>query len=573
MCNVDLTVAHMLELDIFRRAKAEIIAGRQAADNPVRWVHISEMPDVARYLKGGELLFTTGMGLGHNAALHRRYIKALADVPIAGLVVRLGTTFRDLPQSLAEEADLRGLPLIVLRRRIGAIELTEQVHKEIVSRQFELIAKAEAIGHEFTNLVMRTVDLESLLHHLARTVQNPVVLEDQAHQVIAYDAHMATVEQVLGSWEDHSRRSHRDTEVGVHTADGATPCAWTAISAHGEAWGRLHILAVLKPIDDIDCLALDRAMAAITMTLLRDSDLRRHKERAVRALIADILENRQGQADEFNRRAAVCRAELVGKTLIALVLVPRGLRALVAREELDQGRHHEIRERVLDETRRAIAENGAAELCGLDGDRVLAVVGLPSGDNVRLAAERIGVAACTRVVECAGPLHPVVGVSGPTTPDALGRSLEEAGEAAAFGRATQGGPTVFHFSDLGVQHLLLRLAEGPELARFVESELGVLLIHDIETAFPLLPTLRAFLAYGGQKNAAARFLSIERRTLYHRLHRIERALGRSIDNQEARFRLALALRGLDFLTNHSPLDSDVMKASSTLTARGRGRVS
>ena len=72
-----LTVAEALELDVLRQADAVVVAGAAGLDAQIRWVHISEQPDIARYLKGGELLFTTGMGLGQNADLHRRYIAQL----------------------------------------------------------------------------------------------------------------------------------------------------------------------------------------------------------------------------------------------------------------------------------------------------------------------------------------------------------------------------------------------------------------------------------------------------------------------------------------------------------------
>ena len=41
----------------------ELVTGEDAADAPVRWVHISELPDPTPWLSGGELLLTTGLQL------------------------------------------------------------------------------------------------------------------------------------------------------------------------------------------------------------------------------------------------------------------------------------------------------------------------------------------------------------------------------------------------------------------------------------------------------------------------------------------------------------------------------
>jgi purine catabolism regulator len=106
---------------------------------------------------------------------------------------------------------------------------------------------------------------------------------------------------------------------------------------------------------------------------------------------------------------------------------------------------------------------------------------------------------------------------------------------------------VQHYDGLGLHQLLLPLADRPELARFVESELGPLLAHDATSGSPLLHTLRVYLSRSGKKADATRELHIERRTLYRRLDRLERILGRPISNHENQTRLTFALYGLDLL--------------------------
>ncbi len=146
----------------------------------------------------------------------------------------------------------------------------------------------------------------------------------------------------------------------------------------------------------------------------------------------------------------------------------------------------------------------------------------------------------------------VVGVSRPSVRPAFGRVLSEAMEAATFGGPGADRCRVHHFGELGVHHLLARLAEGPELSSFVESELSPLLDHDATARVPLLPTLAAYLEHGGRKAATARELHLERRTLYFRIDRIEKLLGRDLDDREIQLRCHLALRGLELLKRRAP---------------------
>jgi len=81
----------------------------------------------------------------------------------------------------------------------------------------------------------------------------------------------------------------------------------------------------------------------------------------------------------------------------------------------------------------------------------------------------------------------------------------------------------------------------------VESELSPLLEHDARSSAKLVPTLQAYLDNACRKTDTAQELWIQRRTLYGRLARIERLLGRSLNDQDTRTRLTLALQGLSLL--------------------------
>ncbi|WP_100524836.1 PucR family transcriptional regulator ligand-binding domain-containing protein [Mycobacteroides abscessus] len=59
-----ITVRELLGFEVFRQADPLVVAGEQSLDRPVRWVHSSEIYEIWPLLAGGELLLTTGLGLG-----------------------------------------------------------------------------------------------------------------------------------------------------------------------------------------------------------------------------------------------------------------------------------------------------------------------------------------------------------------------------------------------------------------------------------------------------------------------------------------------------------------------------
>jgi purine catabolism regulator len=148
----------------------------------------------------------------------------------------------------------------------------------------------------------------------------------------------------------------------------------------------------------------------------------------------------------------------------------------------------------------------------------------------------------------------VVGVSDESAAPGLRRAIQHALDAARFGSRAAADAGVHHFGDLGIFHLLLPLSEGPQLASYVEAELGPLLTHDSSAALPLLPTLQCFLEHSGRIGVTSCELHIQRRTLYHRLARLTGLLGRDLGSPDVRLRLWVALRGLELLRRRSVPD-------------------
>jgi PucR family transcriptional regulator, purine catabolism regulatory protein len=551
--HASLTVAEILDLDVMRRASPLVLAGAERLDRPVRWVHISEQPDIADYLKGSELLLTTLMGLGSGPGFRRDFVRRLARAGIAGLLVRLGEGFASMPPELVDEADRLGLPLIQLRHRIGFVEVTERVHGAIISHQLDLLRRADQVRSEFTDLVLRGVSLQQILRRLADLVRNAVVLEDAAHQVVEFADYGHESGEVLVRWERHSRMPHMAAvDAGVQLETAEAGCAWVPIWLRSELWGRVHVLQHDHVLDDVDLMAIDRAAASLSLALLAERDARSATDQARSALIGDILSGRLASPEEFVRRAGSLGMKLSASPLAVLAVEPRGLAELAATQELSERERQDIRAAVLEHTRAAIRGRGLSSLSGLDGDRVLAVLAVPARSEPGELLAQVGEDACERIRRAwAGQITPIAGASGTATPLVLRRALAQASEAAEFGARISATPGFYHYGDLGIYHLLLPLAEGPRLANYVEAELGALLEHDARNRTPLVATLRAFLDHGGHVSAAARDLFIERRTLYHRVGAISKLLGRDLANPDTRLRLSVALRALDLLQNRA----------------------
>lgn len=527
-----LTVRDALQLEVFQRTRVHVYAGEDGLDRPVRWVHTGEIPDIHRFLSGQEMLLTAGLGMGHAEADQRAFVRRLADAHAAVLVVELaGRMFDSMPDAVVDEARAVGLPLVGLDDEIPFVEASAQVHEVLVETRVSRLIAEEATGQAFMDLLLADEDYVGMVRELARRTGHAVVLEDVAHRMLAYSGATPAADELVAGWDAHSRAIH-ERHHPILTGEAARPqaragsfsqvvaCARAAVILRGESWGWLHLLHGGAPPSAADLRAMERAAAAIAITLLseRESGARSAQRQGAllnRLLLGDIT------GEKFVSRSLALGQDLRDRELIVVVTAREAAGELFGDQDLA----------------RLLHEGQWPAVVGDIGDFDLAVVGIEAG-----------AAALLETLTGRGVRG---GVSRVVPPAALPQAIRQ-GRSAASVAASAPECELMRFDDLGALRLLVALSEGPELTRYVEDELGALLEHDARTSNPLLPTLRTFLQCGGNKARAADALFVQRRTLYHRLDRLREVLGLDpveVDNQQ---RLQLAVRGYDLLRRRSP---------------------
>jgi PucR family transcriptional regulator, purine catabolism regulatory protein len=121
-------------------------------------------------------------------------------------------------------------------------------------------------------------------------------------------------------------------------------------------------------------------------------------------------------------------------------------------------------------------------------------------------------------------------------------SYREAQEALFIASITDDTKTVYHYNDLGIWRLLLRVEEESELQRLADYYLNALALHDREQQTDWLRTLETFLDQNGNLRATARVLGLHRNTVTYQLEHISRILDQDLNNPEVRLNLQVALR-------------------------------
>jgi purine catabolism regulator len=515
------TLEHVLSLPALRSGDPRVLAAAQNLSREVRWVHVSEVSDIASLLEGGELILTTGIALPESAAALAQYVRELSQVGVAALAVELGRRYRtSLPRELVDVADEVGLPLIELRRETPFVAVTQAVHTLILdARMQELIASDEA-HNAFTELTVAGHGPQQVVDLVAAMASRPVIYENLVHQVLAYNGADVDADVVLAEWESRSR-------AAKIAGDKREASGWLAVSVAppgGGGWGQLIMLCDEAP-SQRERMLLERGATALVINRLtvRDIDsLERHSHRTLLTALALSAE----LPAETGARARALGVPLERRSLTGVVV-----RAAGAQD--DPGALPALLRDIASQAVTTLQALKIPALVGpLDDQRVAVLLSqernAPAEAALATLSERLHAVSDRRshTPLIVGTGSTVVGL------ERAQHTLREAMQVAdtALGLPAQRG--YFRPPDLRLRGLVYSLREDPLVQDYVERELRQLLAHDAAHGTRLYDFLAAYCRTGGNKTAAAAELFISRPALYDRIVKVERLLGVDLADPE-----------------------------------------
>jgi PucR family transcriptional regulator, purine catabolism regulatory protein len=556
---VTVTLREVLDLDVVRRGRPQVMAAADRLDAPVRWVHAAELTDIGPLLRGGELLLSTGIALPDSAVGLADYVAGLAGAGVTGLAIELGRRYTGtLPAALVAAAEAHGVPLVAFGREVPFVEITEAVHARIIDGQFAQLRAADLIHETFTELSVAGAPAEQIVLAAADLAGRPLILADLSYQVLAF-AQAPSAPRLRGTGDGYqgrlldgfADRARAACEGRPRTFWAAEP-GWlvTTVGARGEDWGRLFLVCSGPPPPE-DTVLVERAATTLALGRLLTRQAESLERQAHRTLISAIIEQADADPAQAEARARAMGVPVTGRQLVAAVVrIPDSGPGLSAHAAVLG-----VAEAVADACRDARVP---ALVGSLDDVRAGALLSLPeqadADDALRTLSARLTARLTARPFSerfgagLGGPPAPgaaaalVIGAGPPATAlRDVRRSFLDAREVADVAIRHPDGRPYYRLPDVRLRGLLHLLHDDPRLRAFAERELGPLLAYDASHGAHLVADLAVYLQAGGNKAAAAAHAHLARPTFYQRLRLIERVLGVSLAEPESRASLHVAL--------------------------------
>jgi purine catabolism regulator len=97
-------------------------------------------PDIANWVKSGELLLSTGYNWPGDETASRQLVRDLSAIGLAGVVLAVPNFREHFPTEALEEANRVGLPLLELPWEVQFSDVTHEILAKIINFQGEIIA-------------------------------------------------------------------------------------------------------------------------------------------------------------------------------------------------------------------------------------------------------------------------------------------------------------------------------------------------------------------------------------------------------------------------------------------------
>jgi hypothetical protein len=144
-----------------KKHQLTLIAGEKGIYDPIEWIYLLEDLNNIKFLRGRELIITTGLANNYDHWLEE-FIYSVNEKGVSGIILCFGTYIKDIPNSLIDYCNSQGLPLFIIPWEIRMVDIMQDYYDDTIKEKQE----AEYFSKIFSNAMFNnTIDNEFIVKH------------------------------------------------------------------------------------------------------------------------------------------------------------------------------------------------------------------------------------------------------------------------------------------------------------------------------------------------------------------------------------------------------------------------
>lgn len=500
--------------------KAEVIAGLSGLHNIIKWVHVLEVSNVQKLLKGYELILTTGVSFQNDSEQFKQFVEGLIEANCAGLCIEYGPYIQSVPKQIFDLANEHHFPIIVFHEEVPFVEITQDLHSLIINNQYAMISSLEAYSQSINKEALHTHNVEHLLKLMYKYLKIQTLYIVESKEPIFYpNMPKAQRELLLKKRSNSSYASHFKSQP---------------IYLFEHNYGEIVLYSEDKEITEFELLILDRTATAVAQLLIRNLYVEEKKGMEDAKWLEEWLEGKHSQEEVWQFIISQCPNYKQKESSVLLISIPRN----------DKNKQ-------LDSTYFKLFCNATFDKKGFysfalekKNDLILILLNRQDASSMKARLQegimKLEVAdlllnqevAVGKIVKDLSSIH---------------ESYQSALDTLYISRKIK--TSSYFYDELHIFHLIYKLQKHTNLEAMIYEYLQPLIEFDEKNDGQLLETLEVYLHFNGSKQETAKRLFIVRQTLYHRLRKIESLIGKDFMKGENRLALEFMLQARKFIKN------------------------
>ncbi len=522
-----ITVRHILSMPAFNGF--EIIAGEDGLKRSVSSVSVMDAPDIHNWLKGGEILLTTGYIMRDNPLEIANLIKNINKAGAAALFIKLKRFIDILPQEIIDLANRLDFPLVSLPINCAFTDVINPALSYIINEQTKKLQHSEKIHKSFTQLVINGGDTQQIIDTLSDILHRDTAFYDTYFKKIFLSCKNKDFEDFL-----------KDTSLNKILEQ----YPHFSIKIDNVTYGYIVLQdsGTYNFMKDFDEIAVEHASTVLKLDIQKKISNQQIEYKYRHEFIQDLILNNIKSLEEVN-----FRANLYGwsfdEGIITLIVDIDNFKAQYLNIKSNYTLE-KMRDNIFDISKSLITKHFSQTIYGELSDSIVFLL-KPNGHSeeaftasVRKVCENIRISTLEKT-----KFTVTIGVGGykASVMDTY-ISYQEAQKAVKFGRILYNINRTVFYSELRIYRFLESIYSTKESKEFCKFTLGKLKEHDLKYHSDLLGTLHCIDQNNWNLKAASEEMFIHYNTIKYRYKKICELLGSDLNYYEERLQISLALK-------------------------------
>ena len=541
-----VTVERILELEVLKDAR--ILAGAEGLGRRLTSVTVGEVPDIADWLSGGEMVLSTMFAFKGDVERQREFCRRVMMSGAAALFVKTTRFVENVPADIIELADKRKFPIVEVPQGLRWTRLMQDATEVIINIQASQLERSQAIHRSLLGVVIRGGGWQELADEASRLLESPVVFLDVSLEALSASAGVPDLQELKEVLrrplvrEQFSALGRSGKLFHVREEGVPTMFVLPVVAGH-QGQGYMCALSDAPSLSAIEMMVFEHSATIATLEIAQDRVRFETEVRLKGDFVDEVISGGGGVAtDSLLRRGAFLGCDLSQGATVILLGVDE-FDSPVPRKVLDQDQLEKRVERFFSRCSRFVSASEASSLVSLKSGHVVVFL------CGRTAQDMTAVGRIAQVLQGFGQSEADLGISvgiGGFVPEPtqMDRGYQEALVALKVGRKLNGPGSLLRFGDVGTYRLLLDIWERDpgQVRSLYEETIGPVDRYDEANGTQLTQTLVTFFNNDESLIKTASDLYAHRHTVRYRLEKIAEISGLSVFKTEHKERLGLGLK-------------------------------